>query len=250
MAYDEKREMPRVAYKAPPPLTSRLISALGRSCRSLWAIPGERRAGLVRIRPCYHVDSLSLGERPMVVDLGPGCDANFSKEMMERFGAQCFAFEPTKKHHPALRALEQASAGKFRLVRKAAAGECGRRTFYEERRQESGSLIEAHSNVGSGALKYEVDVLDLKGIFEICEAREINVLKIDIEGAEYDFLLKAPSELLWRIRQILVEFHHHCVADVSEADNERVIEHLAQLNFLHHSIDGVNYIFFRRLWAC
>ena len=183
----------------------------------------------------------------MVVDLGPGCDANFSKEMMARFSAQCLAFEPTKKHHRALLELEKASAGRFRLVGKAAAGECGRRTFYEVQRQESGSLIEGHSNVAAGALEsYEVEVADFKAIFEITNTRKVDVLKIDVEGAEYDLLLRAPSELLAKTGQVLVEFHHHCVVGVSEADNERVIERLTQLNFLHHSVDGVNYIFFRR----
>jgi len=89
-------------------------------------------------------------------------------------------------------------------------------------------------------------VLDLKAIFEICTAGEIDVLKIDIEGAEYDLLLRAPSELLAKTRRVLVEFHDHCVVGVSEADNQRVIERLGQLNFLHHSVDGVNYVFFRR----
>ena len=47
---------------------------------------------------------------------------------------------------------------------------------------------------------------------------------LTVEGAEYDLLLRAPSELLAKTGQVLVEFHHHCVVGVSEADNERVIE--------------------------
>lgn len=52
-----------------------------------------------------------------------------------------------------------------------------------------------------------VETVNLHEIYETLKENEIDVLKVDIEGAEYDLLTNATDEELLVCKQITVEFH-------------------------------------------
>jgi FkbM family methyltransferase len=62
----------------------------------------------------------------------------------------------------------------------------------------------------SGARGTEVAATTLEGIFEENNLVRIDLLKIDIEGSEYEVLLSAPSTLLARIGRVAMEYHGDC----------------------------------------
>ena len=54
-----------------------------------------------------------------------------------------------------------------------------------------------------------VRVVDLAEIFSSNKLEKINFLKIDAEGAEYEIILNAPTDLLHRIDRIVLEYHDY-----------------------------------------
>lgn len=53
----------------------------------------------------------------------------------------------------------------------------------------------------------EVEVVSLSTLMKRVGATDLALLKLDIEGAEFDVLAATPVEVLRRIAQITVEFH-------------------------------------------
>ena len=57
------------------------------------------------------------------------------------------------------------------------------------------------------AVESAVDVIPLSGLFKLAAAREIDFLKVDIEGAERDVFAAASPEVLARINRVAMEYH-------------------------------------------
>lgn len=67
----------------------------------------------------------------------------------------------------------------------------------------NGSMVFNHF----GGVPYEIQSLTLKEIMEENGLDYVDILKIDIEGSEYDILMNTEEELLLKMKQITVEFH-------------------------------------------
>lgn len=203
------------------------------------------RLRLVKVAPCYFIRD-SLTSSSIVVDCGLGTDADFSCDVMRRYGARCYGFDPTRKHGPALEALARASLGRFRFYPFAVADRDDRAVFHESAENVSGSLSASHVNVRRDRTRsYQVDCITLRRLLEIVGTGSVDLLKLDIEGAEYGVLEAAPPELLCSIGQIVVEFHHQTLHERTRADTLRVIGKLRALGFEPFTRDQVNYLFFR-----
>jgi len=69
-----------------------------------------------------------------------------------------------------------------------------------------------------------VDTITLPALMASLHIEQWDVLKLDIEGAEYDVLMAIDGPIA---RQISVEFHEHCFPR-GDAAIARVVEHLGQ----------------------
>ena len=56
-----------------------------------------------------------------------------------------------------------------------------------------------------------IPVIPLAGLFDLARAQEIEFLKVDIEGSEYDVFAAASSDLLGRFKRIAMEYHDQIV---------------------------------------
>ena len=183
----------------------------------------------------------------VVVDVGTGADANFSAALLAKFDVTCVGLEPTRRHHPALDRLVQQRSGRFRYVPVALAARAGSLQFYESTQNISGSIFTDHVNVRHDPLNdYAVEAVELAQIFEIAGADTVAVLKLDIEGAEYEVLQTAAVETLRHFEQIAVEFHHRDVLRYAFADTQAVVQRLTDAGFCSFSSDDVNFLFYRR----
>ena len=63
-----------------------------------------------------------------------------------------------------------------------------------------------------------VQALSLPDFWEVHTIDRVDLMKMDVEGAEYDILLQTPSESLTRIDRIIMEYH-----DVGEGRNHQVL---------------------------
>jgi hypothetical protein len=68
---------------------------------------------------------------------------------------------------------------------------------------------------------------------------------MDIEGEEFRVLDSNGDDLIMRIPQLVIEFHHSKVQRWRVTDTARVVTRLRGLGYRAHTRDSVNYLFFR-----
>ena len=137
----------------------------------------------------------------MVIDAGANLGA-FSRQMVERFGCRCYALEPV----PEL--LEKISESpRVRRIALALGGANGEATLNLSRNPEANSvhacIAEKFGSRGTIVTRLSTldDFLREEGL------DGVDLLKLDIEGAEIAVLEAASDETLARVGQISVEFH-------------------------------------------
>lgn len=64
----------------------------------------------------------------------------------------------------------------------------------------------------------EVECIGLKDMFGKNKIEKCNLLKLDVEGAEYEILFNTPKEFLERIHLICLEFHDDLITKYSHQD--------------------------------
>ena len=218
---------------------------VNRAAGRLYSILRQKWHRLIFVPPCYFVRN-DLGKESVVVDWGTGYDADFSQHLIRTFGVKVYGFEPTRKHHGSLELLKQVTQGQFTYFKYGISEDHSPKTFYESDQNVSGSFFKNHTNVQHDDINaYPVDTINLAGIFQKIGIARINLLKLDIEGAEYSLLENVTEETLSMIDQIVVEFHHHCIKHFLFDDTLRVICRLQRFGFFHYTRDKRNYLFWR-----
>src|SRR5437870_4984265 len=82
-----------------------------------------------------------------------------------------------------------------------------------------------------GAQSIEVDAITLADAVALAPAERIELVKMDIEGAEVDVLRDASPEILQKVAQLTVEFHDFLDVTSTPAIRE-VIKKMRRLGFL------------------
>jgi FkbM family methyltransferase len=147
----------------------------------------------------------SLSASSVVVDVGLGEDISFSHSLIESYGCTVHGFDPTP------RAIEHARARRrenFHLHECGVGARRGRATFYLPNNEAhvSGSLVRAHH---LGHSEIQVDLVTLHDVFEMMGVRQIDLLKLDIEGAEYELIASPDFQAhAADIGMLCIEFHH------------------------------------------
>ncbi len=201
------------------------------------------REGLVYVEPNF-IYLPDLSEDSLVIDAGCSYEADFSLYMIKHHGAKAYGVDPTRKHRQALNDLEEKYKGHFVHVPFAISNVDGKVTFHESKVNESGSILEDHINIRQDeTVKYEVQALSITSLLKHIDAEQVDILKLDLEGAEYDLLNTIQEEELVPFKQIFVEFHHHAVSHFSKADTQRIVEKICSYGFNSFSLDDHNYLF-------
>lgn len=134
----------------------------------------------------------------LVIDAGAHrCE--FANAIAEKYNVSVLSLEPNlslspNRLHP-----------QVVLLRAAIAAHDGEAVFAIDDNPEASRLVGRHPlGTVSGQI---VQTRSLSSLLEEYQTAEVELLKLDIEGAEYDVLHKAPQEVLARFKQISVEFH-------------------------------------------
>lgn len=169
----------------------------------------------------FYVPALVLGAT--VFDLG-AASAGFARRLAEAYGCRCYVAEPLPEafnqipDYPRLRAFPVAISGvngQISLVDRAT--HHGSASFFSYAGvPEKGSLA--------------VDSVTIERFREMAGVDRIDLLKLDIEGAEFDALAATSDDTLRRIGQITVEFHDFLDSRLTPAC-EAVIARLEALGF-------------------
>ena len=141
----------------------------------------------------YQLDYIRLPENAVVVDLG-GNIGTFSMEIHRQFPtAQLIAYDP----FPSNVAMFKLNAPFATVVLKAAGAKTGTLRF------EDGNNFVGLRVIKQGGI--EVEAISLDDIIKNFD--RVDLLKVDIEGSEYDVLNAASVETFSKIQHIIMETH-------------------------------------------
>ena len=172
----------------------------------------------LRLRVGIHVETIESGgwrftaqdldQNSIIYSLGVGDDIAFDLSIIERFGAEVHAFDPT----PA--SIEMLSIAnlpnRFHFHPWAITAKDGTLKFYPRVRKDGSQSTVMFSMIAEDASSdnaIEVPAYCLSSVANRLGHSRIDLLKMDIEGAEYEVLeglLASPI----KPSQLLVEFHH------------------------------------------
>lgn len=171
-------------------------------CKQVWY--GNNYGG-------FYVCPEFLSENSIVYSFGIGEDITFDIAIIEQHNCSVFGFDPTPKSIIWV-TQQQNLSSKFIFFEYGIAEKSGMIDFYLPKNIEhvSGSIIK-QDNV-SEKQKVKVEMKSWEDIVNSLGHKQIEILKMDIEGAEYD-LLDSILESSVPINQILIEFHERFFND-------------------------------------
>jgi FkbM family methyltransferase len=175
-----------------------------------------------------------LGPSAIVLDLGANRGA-FANEVIERFGVSCLAVEPLREHarnipqHIAVREL-------------AIGGRNGRSSFHVSADPES-SRLEGSSEFTRTEW---VRVVTFETFLKEEGLGRVDLVKVDIEGAEKQLFEDTSDDALRAVGQFTVEFHDF-LGLLSPEDIARIVARLRGLGFytIKFTRGNYNWLFFQ-----
>lgn len=123
-----------------------------------------------------------------------------------------YAYEAVKENY--IQGLKNVKGKNIEFVNIAVWSTCGQMSYSGD-----GNVLK----IGEG--QKMIETITLEKIFENIE--KCDLLKIDIEGCEYEVLLSTPDSVFKKIKSIYLELHPHIVSD----KNEEVIKLLEKNNY-------------------
>jgi FkbM family methyltransferase len=195
----------------------------------------------------WGIDARGLGPQTRLVSFGLGEDVTFETALIERFGCRVAGFDPTPRAMAHVRA--HADGERFVAHPLALADHDGTLTFTlppaSVADQFSASAFARYG--GDAHRRLEVPCATLASVRERFDLGHIDVLKMDVEGAEYGVIEQA-TRLRWLdgIDQVLVEFHHF-LPGLEAAHTRRAIAQLQAAGYRIAWIGRTNheYLFVR-----
>jgi len=163
-----------------------------------------------------------LDESSVVYSFGAGTDVSFDLDVHRRTGAQVHIFDPTPRSIEWIRSMDLPPGVEFHDYGIGAWD--GTVDFHPPRRDTSSHFSPVRRYRHASAPPVSAPVFRLVTIAQRLGHERIGILKMDIEGGEYDVipdLLACPV----RVDQLLVEFHHA----YSTISISRTVESIAAL---------------------
>jgi FkbM family methyltransferase len=148
-----------------------------------------------------------------VIDVG-GYIGETALFFAQRGARRVFCVEPAPDN---FRLLEQnISQSSFKdkivIIRAAILDKDGSVGFYMNRQEPLGNHVADHhyfmKSHTRGDLKCEVQAMSFQSLLEYTGLEEVDVVKLDCEGSEYDILLGTPDSVLKRVRKYIIEYHN------------------------------------------
>lgn len=199
----------------------------------------------------WWVDTRQISGSPLLIDCGLGEDISFPLAFLQAFGGNVVGVEPNPR---SLKYCRSRVPENMSVLPKAFWSEPGKKLeFFLPRPQQelpkgadgvSGSLDGSHEYAGDNRL--EVETTSLAEILSQQARAECDVLKLDIEGAEYEVLRQlCSSGEIRKAAQVLVEFHHNVTGHTRE-DTQQTVAQMERSGFRLVHTEDRNYIFRRQ----
>lgn len=176
-----------------------------------------------------------LTSGPRVIDVGAN-HGEFSRELADRHGGTYTLVEA----NPQL-AAELERTLSFEVVHVAAGADDGTVEFHIAQNDEASSVRELPAASRHAAILERTVMVPQRSLDSLLAKREgvIDLVKLDIEGAELEVLETVSDEGLARIAQMTVEFHSHRSLGLGESPRvERVLDLMRARGFFAIDFSG------------
>ena len=172
------------------------------------------------------ISPIGISPGSVVYSFGIGQDVSFDLELIRQFGVCVHAFDPTPRSIEWLKFQDLPKQFVFHDY--GLAEYDGVATFNppENTAHVSYSVVPRSNDSG---LTVKAPVYRLTTIMETLGHRSVDLLKMDIEGAEYSVISDLLSTHV-RVDQLLVEFHH-ARPEVGLAKTKQIVEQLNGAGF-------------------
>lgn len=176
----------------------------------------------------YFIYDRKLGSDSVVYSLGIGLNESFDQAVHDRFGCPIFQFDP-----------DPDIQGHFTFSQVAVCGQDGELELFKNA-DASASLLPMYEQ-----RLYRVQASRLSSLMRANGHQHIDLLKIDVEGAEYPIIQEVAQAGL-DVRQLAVEFHHR-FPHLRAQDTRQAIRSLQQAGFklCYVSANGLEYTFLK-----
>lgn len=179
-----------------------------------------------------------IPEGSTIISAGIGEDITFDEYLINLKSCFIVGVDPTLKSH---NFIENKKVENFKLIKKAltASNEKEIKIFKQKNPEYvSESIIPSNSNSSE---KFHICPTITLGEL-LSSYPDASVIKMDIEGAEYDIISNLQD---LRIPQLCIEFHHFCT-DFTEQDTLDCLKKLYNLGYtMQYTPNGKEYTFVR-----
>ena len=185
--------------------------------------------------------NLIQNKSSIVFSFGLGEDISFDLAIMKEYNSKVYGFDPTPK---ALKYVKSINTGdNFILNEYAVSNKDGQLTFNlpENENYVSGSFADINSTN-----TITVEAKRLRTILEELKltSNDIDILKMDIEGAEYDVIEDMITSKIFP-KQVLIEYHHFFDAITNQKTKDNILL-LLKNNYELFYVEAYNYSFIRK----
>ncbi len=181
-----------------------------------------------------------LSSKSIVYSGGVGSDISFEHELVKRFNCDVVLYDPSPTGLETM-ALPQHKIPQFHFFPVALAGHSGTLKMAPPLDAQGDAWFpQAHA---AGTI--EVPCTDLASFLERNGHKQVDFLKLDIEGSEYEVIEHILSRRI-PVRQICVEFHHGILPGIRRSQTIRSMFKLIARGYKLLHQEGANHTF---IWA-
>ena len=182
----------------------------------------------------------NLNERSIVYSAGVGSDISFERELVKRFGCNVILLDPSPTGVRTM-SLPENKIPQFRFFPFALTRRAGKIKMAPP--EEAG--VDSWSTKDQSKGTIEIEATDLSSLMTKNGHRSIDLLKLDIEGCEYEVI----SDILDRgipVRQLCADFDYGYAPGATRGQAIRAMLRLASRGYRLICQDGANHTFLRR----
>lgn len=174
-----------------------------------------------------------INDGDVIIDAGLGEDISFLEELAKIKNVKIIGIDPTPKSHSYVesRNLKSLSLHKLAIAPKGVESI----SLYKNTNPNhvSESYLQDHGSVGQA-----FHTVKCTSFVDLIQEHNPSLIKMDIEGAEYDVLQECIG-----VKQICVEFHHHCLKTRDINDTNKMVKMLRDAGYDVIASNGIEYSF-------
>lgn len=185
----------------------------------------QKHSGLSNLKT-HTIYTKSINSQSLVIDLGANV-GQFSEEISREFNCRCYAIEAVPAVYSQI--PENHLIKKFNF---AISDQNNPIDLYLSGNREAHSVSKEAASVYGLQGSISVEGITLDTFLKNDKIELVDVLKIDIEGAEEALFNSTSDATLCNIKQITIEFHDFMPGSISAEEVKKIVNRLKKLDFI------------------